>query len=75
MCFVGKRFPQEITQHDVQGVPFVLKSEHKIISTVLQYHSWLETVSLLVTARAHAVRHIALFSFRDVASHSRQYEL
>ena len=29
MCFVGKCFPQEITYHDVQGVPFVLKSEHK----------------------------------------------
>ena len=32
-------------------IVFVLKSEH----------IWLETVRLLVTARAHAVRHIALF--------------
>ena len=59
----------------MQGVPFVLKSEDKIISTVSQYHSWLETVDLLVTARALAVRNIALFSSRDVASHSRRYEL
>ena len=52
-----------------------IKSEDKIISTVLQDHSWLETHSLLVTARARAVRHIALFSSRDVASRSRRYEL
>ena len=54
----------------MQGLPFVLKSEDKIISTVLQYHSWLETVNLLVTARAHVVRRIALFFSRDAASHS-----
>ena len=72
MCFVGKRFSQEITSHDVQGVPFVLKSEDKIISTVLQYHSWLETVDVRVTARAHVVRRVALLLSRDATSHSRR---
>ena len=54
-------------------IAFVLKTKARIMATVSQYHSWLETVSLLVTARAHKVRHIALFSPRDVASHSRRY--
>ena len=51
----------KITKHDVQGVPPVLNTKSRLISTVLQYHSWLETVSLFVTARAHIVPHIALF--------------
>ena len=56
-------------------IAFELKTKARVMSTVLKYHSWLETVSLLVTARAHAVRHMALFSSRDVASHSRRYKL
>ena len=56
-------------------IAFVLKTKARIMSTVLQYHSWLKTVSLLVTARAQAVRHIVVFLSRDVASHSRRYDL
>ena len=52
-------------------IAFVLNNKARIMSTVLQYHSWLETVSLLATARAHTIRHIALLSSRDVASRSR----
>ena len=48
-------------------IAFVLKAKARIMSTVLQYHSWLETVSLLVTARAHTVRYIALFSSRAIS--------
>ena len=63
----------KITKHDVHGVPAsVLKTKARIISTALRYHSRLETVSLLVTARAHVVRCIAPFFSRDAASHSRR---
>ena len=72
--FCGKTFSPRDNLARRARVPFVLKSEDKIISTVSQYHSWLETVNLLVTALAHAVRNIALFSSRNVASHSRRYE-
>ena len=69
----------EITKHPSQVragvIAFVLKTKARIISTVLQYDNWLERASLLGIARAHAVRHIALFSSHDVASHSRRYEL
>ena len=63
----------KITKHDMHGVPAsVLKTKARIISIVLRYHSRLESVSLLVTARAHIVRRIALFFSRDAASHSRR---
>ena len=62
-----------MTYHDAHGVlASVLKTKVRIISTVLQHRSWLKTVSLLVTARAHVVRRIALFFSRDAASHSRR---
>ena len=57
----------------MHGVPTsVLKTKARITSTVLQYHSWLGTASLLVTDRAHLVRRIALLFSRDAASHSRR---
>ena len=63
----------KITKQDVHGVPAsVVKTKARIISTVLRYHSRLETVSLLVTPRAHIVRRIALFFSRDAISHSRR---
>ena len=63
----------KITKHDVHGVPAsVLKIKARKVSTVLRNHTRLETVSLLVTARAHIVRRIAPFFSRDAASHSRQ---
>ena len=63
----------KITKHDVHGVPAsVLKDKARKVSTVLRYHSRLETASLLVTARAYIVRRIAPFFSRDAASHSRR---
>ena len=61
----------KITKHDMHGVPAsVLKTIVRIISIVQRYHSRLETVSLLVIARAQIVRRIDLFFSRDAASHS-----
>ena len=63
----------KITKHDVHGVPApIIKTKARITSTVLRYHSRLETVSVLVTARALIVLRIALFFSRDAASHSRR---
>ena len=63
----------KITKHDVHGVPAsVLKLKARKASTVLRYHTRLETVSLLVTDHAHIVRRIAPFFSRDAASHSRR---
>ena len=70
---VVRCFSLEIVKQDVHGVPAsAVKIKARIISTVLRYHSRLETVSLLVTPRAHIVRRIALFFSRDAISHSRR---
>ena len=59
-----KTFSEEITKYP-SNVPFVLNSKARIISTVLQYHSSLETagksLSLFSTARIDVVRDITLF--------------